>query len=132
MEKRRTALLFLPLGLTLAAAAQACEPGIEGVRLESARHALAYRSAALAVGQHFALDVAACSKAGKPPEALTVDAHMPEHRHGMNYRPTVTRVAPGRWRAEGLMFHMPGRWELTFDVHEGASAVRLTDSIVLR
>ena len=50
------------------------------------------------------------------PENVAVDAWMPEHRHGMNYRPTVTRLAPGRWRAEGLMFHMPGRWELVFTV----------------
>jgi hypothetical protein len=114
MEKRRAALLLLPLGLTLGAAAPACEPGLEGVRVESARYTLAYRSAQLAVGQHFAIEIGACAKAGAPPEALTVDAQMPEHRHGMNYRPSVTRLAPGRWRAEGLMFHMPGRWELVF------------------
>ena len=41
---------------------------------------------------------------------------MPEHRHGMNYKPEVKRLAPGRWRAEGLMFHMPGKWEFVFTV----------------
>jgi cytochrome c peroxidase len=114
MEKRRAALLALALGLTSGAAAPACEPWLEGVRLESARYALAYRLPTPAVGSHFAIEIGACAKAGAPPEALTVDAHMPEHRHGMNYRPSVTRLAPGRWRAEGLMFHMPGRWELVF------------------
>ena len=116
MEKRRAALLFLAGGLAAASSARACEPGVEGVRLESAHYALAYSAPQPAVGQHFEIEVGACAKKGKPPEALTVDAQMPEHRHGMNYRPSVTRLAPGRWRAEGLMFHMPGRWELIFTV----------------
>jgi len=91
-------------------------PGLEGTRLESAKYALAYQVAPIAVGQHFAIEIGACAKAGTPPQALSVDARMPEHRHGMNYRPEVKRLAPGRWRAEGLMFHMPGRWELAFFV----------------
>jgi cytochrome c peroxidase len=60
--------------------------------------------------------VAACAKAGPAPKTLKVDAHMPAHRHGMNYAPKVTALGPGRWRAEGLLFHMPGRWELVFVV----------------
>ena len=41
---------------------------------------------------------------------------MPLHRHGMNYRPEVKALAPGRWRVEGLLFHMPGKWEFVFIV----------------
>ena len=40
---------------------------------------------------------------------------MPAHRHGMNYRATVSTLSPGVYRAEGLMFHMPGRWRVIFD-----------------
>jgi hypothetical protein len=45
----------------------------------------------------------------------------------MNYRPTVTTAGAGRFRAEGLMFHMPGAWELTFDVvaADGTERVRV-------
>jgi hypothetical protein len=50
------------------------------------------------------------------PVALRVDADMPAHRHGMNYRTTVTALGDGRFRAEGLMFHMAGRWRLLFDL----------------
>jgi hypothetical protein len=57
---------------------------------------------------------------------------MPEHRHGMNYRPTVTAVAPGRYRVEGLLFHMPGRWDLLFDVDSGAGTERLVATLRLR
>ena len=108
MEKRRRTirLLALAVGLSAAGAALACEPPLQGTRLESGRYALVFQ-ALPEVGKFFRIDVAACSKAGgAPPEALKIDATMPEHRHGMNYAPTVKALAPGRWRAEGLMFHM--------------------------
>jgi cytochrome c peroxidase len=76
---------------------------------------LVFRTEEVSVAKHFKVDIAACSKAGGPlPETLKVDASMPEHRHGMNYAPTVKKLGPGRWQAEGLMFHMPGKWELVF------------------
>ena len=84
---------------------------------------------AIAVGTHFVLDVQVC-----PVEATLrrVDATMPEHRHGMNYRPSLQALGGGRWRAEGLMFHMPGRWELRFDVDAGGKTETLRQSITLR
>ena len=42
----------------------------------------------------------------------------------MNYRPSVVALGPGRWRADGMMFHMPGRWEVRLDV-AGGTPVRL-------
>lgn len=80
------------------------------------------------VGRHFALVVQVCPAAGT---LSRVDATMPEHRHGMNYRPSLKRLADGRWRAEGLMFHMPGRWELVFDVRAEERSVRLRDTVTL-
>jgi cytochrome c peroxidase len=115
VEKRRNGIrLLLALGLSVASAALACTPPHDGVRLESARHVLAYRAPPIAVASHFALEIAACSRSGLAPRSLKVDAHMPEHRHGMNYLPEVKALGPGRWRAEGLMFHMPGKWEFIF------------------
>lgn len=66
------------------------------------------------------------------PEAepeLAIDARMPHHRHGMLVRPTITRTAPGRFRVEGLMFHMPGYWELHFDVVSGGVVERAQASV---
>lgn len=60
---------------------------------------------------------------------LGVDARMPHHRHGMRVEPTVTRVAEGTWRVEGFLFHMPGRWELYFDVARGAVTERAQEVI---
>ena len=83
---------------------------------------LTYR-AAPEVGKHFSVEVAACAKSGPPPRTLKIDAHMPEHRHGMNYRPTLKPLSPGLWQADGLMFHMPGKWEIVFFV-EGERLAR--------
>ena len=119
----------LLLAWIAAAAAPACElPGGGAQRIESLRHVVLYRAQpAPRVGEHFALDFAVCPA----PQAVRVDATMPEHRHGMNYRPTVTAQGGGRYRAEGLMFHMAGRWELVFEVRTGSATERLAHSLRL-
>ncbi len=83
---------------------------------------------ALAVGRPFALALQLCPPAAR---VLRVDATMPEHRHGMNYRPTVRSVGDGRWRAEGLLWHMAGRWELAFEVESGGERSWLRQSVQL-
>ena len=119
MEERRSRLRQLAAALGLAAFAGpgwACTPALEGVRLESSRFVLVFSKTEPEIGRHFVLDVAACAKSGPAPETLKVDAHMPEHRHGMNYAPSVKKLGPGRWRAEGLLLHMPGKWEFVFEI----------------
>jgi hypothetical protein len=88
-----------------------------------------FDGAPIGVGKHFAIDVQLCPVTA----VLTrVDAVMPEHQHGMNYRPTVKPLGDGRWRAEGLLFHMPGRWELRLDVQVAGRHEKLVDTISLR
>ncbi len=118
MEKRRSPVFVFSAAVILfAETAGACTPALPGTIVESAHYVLAYKVSP-EVGKHFSLDVAVCAKPGSPaPATLKVDAHMPEHRHGMNYLPSVTLVAPGRWHAVGLMFHMPGKWEFVFVVN---------------
>ena len=116
---------------TAAAAVQACELPADFVpmaRAESRAFVVAFRPvpAPIVVGKHFAVDAVACAKDGAAPTALRVDAQMPEHRHGMNYRAKVTPQGAGRWRADGLLFHMPGRWQFVFDVERGPERERLT------
>lgn len=100
----------------------------------SDHYMLAFRSDPLRIetGEPFALVLNVCTKNGKPAELVAVDAQMPEHRHGMNYRPSIVGGENGRYRAEGLVFHMPGRWELTFDVRAGEETERLTHDIILK
>jgi hypothetical protein len=121
------ALGALAIVLCGAGAAGACELP-PGTRVENERVAITYRTtpATIAVGQPFVLELAACPKGGAAlPERVKLDAHMPEHRHGMNYRATVVPAGAGRYRSEGWLFHMPGRWEFLFDI----GAERLTQSV---
>jgi hypothetical protein len=116
-----------------AAAAEACHPPAGFAprgRLESAGVVVLYRTLppVIALGQHFAVEALVCGDGA----ALTrVDAQMPEHRHGMNYRPTLAPKGDGRYVAEGLLFHMPGRWELSFDVEGGGKRTRLATDVIL-
>jgi len=133
MEERRRPFRrhaqALIAALALAGAAESCELP-EGARAESVSYRLAYRTipGRLAVGEHFALEYAVCPKAGaSPPAAVSADAWMPEHRHGMNYKASVKALGEGRFRAEGLLLHMPGRWEFVFT----AGGERLTHSVRL-
>lgn len=57
---------------------------------------------------------------------LSVDAAMPEHGHGMNTQPVVSGPEQGTYTARGMLFHMPGRWELYFDVQKGGTTERAT------
>ena len=85
------------------------------------------------VGRHFSLQVQVCADPGKAlPQTLRVDADMPAHRHGMNYRTTVKGLGEGAFLAEGLLFHMPGRWRLRRDLGQGAEVVRLEQALEVR
>ena len=134
MEERRRDLRLAAaaLGLSLAGAAGACIPPLQGTLLESRRFVLSFKPEPVAVAKHFKVEIAVCSKSGPLPDSVRVDAVMPEHRHGMNYRTTVKPVEAGRYLAEGFMFHMPGRWEFIFEVRSGGNIVeRATRSVVL-
>ena len=84
------------------------------------------------IGQPFALLMNVCTKGGDPAELVLVDATMPEHKHGMNYRPTVTAVGDGRFRAEGLLLHMPGLWEIRFELRRAGASEVVSERFTLR
>lgn len=112
--------------------AAAAEPGTR--RIDGARFSVVHRTLGNGprVGEPFRIGFTVCPAAGADtPARVEVDARMPEHRHGMNYAPSVATVAPGRFVADGLLFHMPGRWTLSFDVR-GPDGERLEDDLVLR
>jgi hypothetical protein len=115
-------------------AAICCEPapiGADAARITGRSFVVDWRvePAPLRLSEFFAVVVSACARAGQPVSSVKVDATMPAHRHGMNYAPTVTSEAGGRFRASGLLLHMPGRWEITFDL-AGDSARETVRSIV--
>ena len=114
------------------ASAQACPlMPADGTLVQQGGVQLAWRSepAAIANGQPFVLRVALCPQTAK---LMRVDASMPEHRHGMNYRPTLKPLGPGLWQVDGMLWHMAGRWELSWDVHSDGRAEVLRASVMLR
>jgi hypothetical protein len=117
-----------------ASGAAACTVPEGFTRLATAEAEVAYRwePAELKVGQFFAAEVIACRAPGPGTVGeIVLDAQMPAHGHGMNYRPTPEKTGPGRFRFTGLMLHMPGTWRLTFDLFQGSRRTRLMREINL-
>jgi hypothetical protein len=140
---RAAALLVTAVTVTplVAAPAAACVPpalAAQATVVEGKHFAIAFRPSprALEVSKHFALDVHACARdPNVRVSGLKVDATMPAHRHGMNYVPSVTPVAGGEgwnYRADGLLFHMPGRWQYAFELRADALGERLVSAIDVR
>lgn len=130
------ALFALSAAALAVPSASACRAANEGfVHLASPEAEIAYRLQAdqLKVGQFFAVEVVVCRTPGTDAvRAVLVDAQMPAHGHGMNYRPTMTEIEPGHFRVSGLMLHMPGKWRMTFDLLQGDRHIRLTQEMNLK
>jgi len=58
--------------------------------------------------------------------ALDVLGWMPAHGHGFQRRTEVESLAPGRFLVHGVLFHMRGNWQVTFDV----SRAGLVDKLI--
>jgi len=130
----RRAICLIAFSSFSATAADRCGTalGAASARAESTHYSIVFRTvpARVAVGRAFALEAQVCAKDGAvQPAGLRVDAHMPAHRHGMNYRPTVVAEGAGRFRAEGLLFHMPGRWQFLFDLEAPGMHERVTKDL---
>lgn len=77
----------------------------------------------------FAVEIRLCDAAA---QAVRVDATMPAHKHGMNYVPTVSKLADGGFKAEGLVFHMRGQWEVAVEVDTGETTHRYTYPVMMK
>jgi hypothetical protein len=70
-----------------------------------------------------AFEDAECTRPYEADSAL-IDSWMPHHRHGMNVAPRIVAEGPGRWRAEGMLMHMSGLWEIDVDLVRGGRSER--------
>ena len=131
-RRLRGPALAAALALVLAAGrAEACDrPGgwTGGARIDGGIWTAWWRPepAPIPVGAHFSVRFRLC---GPPAGRIRVRGWMPDHRHGMNYRPAVTLDGPSG-AAEGLLFHMPGRWQLILDVRGAAGREKLVAETV--
>lgn len=83
------------------------------------------------VNQAFQIQI----KLNNPPEhpfELRFDAAMPDHRHGLALPFKLTKLDRNNWLIEDLVLHMPGYWELYFDLYQGESIERTQFSLELK
>lgn len=80
------------------------------------------------LAEPFALLVMLCPAQAR---LVGVDATMPAHRHGMNYRPSLQALGEGRWQVQGLLWHMAGTWSLRLDVALNGRTQVLRQDVVL-
>jgi len=63
---------------------------------------------------------------------ITIDGGMPAHDHGLPTRPRVTEdFGDGRYRVEGLRFHMGGGWEIIVMIDAGGRRDTVTIALEL-
>jgi hypothetical protein len=128
-------LAVILASVALAPPAFSCPAPEQGFRrLASGDAEVAYRwdPAELKVGRFFAAEVVACkAPSSEPVREIRIDATMPAHGHGMNYRPAAAQTAPGHYKFTGLMLHMAGTWRLTIDLVQGTKRTRLTHEVKL-
>ncbi len=115
----------------------ACELtlGADALRAENQTYQLALqtRPNPVVVSQPFAINLQICRRGGAPVAGrVDVDAMMPAHRHGMNYKPAFETGADGMITGSGFIFHMPGKWQFTVRVTEGDQVSRLTVDYLLK
>jgi hypothetical protein len=108
------------------AAAGKCDAsGAKGaILMHSDDHAIALAADPpdIAIGRIFAADIIACRSDGTPFDGeMSLNASMPAHGHGMNNAAQIRRIGPGRYRAEGLMVHMPGLWRIQLQLSDEGS-----------
>jgi hypothetical protein len=121
--------------LLAASVAEACQPPVPFTprhRLEAPGVVVAFSTLPpkIVVGRHFSVEAYLCADEGSV--SLTrVDATMPEHRHGMNYRTRLAVKQAGQYLAEGFLFHMPGTWQFVFDVEHQGKRLRLTSDVLI-
>ena len=62
---------------------------------------------------------------------LHADGAMPGHGHGMASAARTASLGDGRYLVSGLRFHMPGEWEVRFDLVRGKSLERAQAAVTV-
>ena len=84
----------------------------------------------IAIEKLFSIKVSACvGKDSEAPRHIRVYACMPMHGHGTNYKPSERKPGPGHSAFNGMLFCMPGNWNLTFDREDGGKRQQLTRKV---
>ena len=138
---KRLPLLLTGICLLLAGGVSACggpadAPAAKTVVSNGGTYSVSFETtpAAIPMNEPFTVVFRVSPKSGGAPgePKVEIDARMPAHGHGMNRVPKVTRLADGTVKAEGLLFHMPGHWELYVDITQGGVTERAQFDVHLK
>ncbi|MEP4194111.1 MAG: hypothetical protein ABJL99_00585 [Aliishimia sp.] len=88
----------------------ACEPGLGAVPMLAKENAPAVYLTVPAppVSEPFDIELQFCGDI----TTVSVSAIMPAHQHGMNYFPKIEAREDGVVGVSGMVFHMPGIWQI--------------------
>lgn len=85
-----------------------------------------------ALSQPFDMQLRFCGDNIDAIERVEVEAIMPAHQHGMNYTPIVKALGPGRFSVSGMVFHMPGTWQVRLAVFGDVEPMFFSLEVVAR
>ncbi len=114
----------------------ACSANIENaVVLAGERYrALIETDSSLEVSKATSATVTLCGSV-ESVKSVQLDASMPAHGHGTNYTPSVTLLQANddyaTYKVEGIVLHMPGKWQWDLDVIDKAGSDTLNMSFQL-
>ena len=106
--------------ISIASIAPACEipEGWQEMTSETkgdAKAAIRIPPETVLLGQPFDVEFLTCNDAAASIDNVTVEATMPAHNHGMNYAPKITSAGANKYKAAGMLFHMPGQWHISLE-----------------
>ena len=138
----RLAILLPVLALGACRAAQPAgngandEVAMEHVLSSDGNFRVSYRThpASIPLNEPFGVEVVVHdAHDGSVPDDIEffIDGRMPHHRHGMLREPRITRDDDGTYHVTGMLFHMPGYWEIHFDVTRDGETERAQISLEL-
>lgn len=84
------------------------------------------------LSQPFDMELSLCGDGLEAIERVEVDAIMPAHQHGMNYEPRVEPKGAGEFSVSGMVFHMPGDWQVQVTVLGGGDRHHFTLDVEAR
>ena len=58
-------------------------------------------------------------------QLVKFDAQMPAHRHGMVTKAKISELGSQEYLIEGVKLHMPGMWQLMFDLKASSEVIQV-------
>lgn len=84
------------------------------------------------LSQPFDMEVTFCGDHAQDIIRLDVQAVMPAHQHGMNYDPIVAQIGEGQFEVTGMVFHMPGHWQIQVTAYTDPDPLFFTLDVTAR